>query len=49
AKSLEIALNDFHVKKAIGIDNDIKKITIAKNNLEQKDLPVELIHEDVSS
>ena len=31
-KGVEIALNEFHVKKGIGIDNDIEKINIAKKH-----------------
>ncbi|MBA4452355.1 MAG: SAM-dependent methyltransferase [Nitrosopumilaceae archaeon] len=30
-KGVEMALNEFHVKKAIGIDNNIEKINLAKN------------------
>ena len=31
-KGVEIALNEFHVKKGIGIDNDIEKINLAKKH-----------------
>jgi trans-aconitate methyltransferase len=40
-KGVEMALNEFHVKKAIGIDNNIEKINLAKN------YPGEFICEDI--
>jgi len=35
-KGIEIALNEFHVKKAVGIDNDKPKIGLAKKILDEK-------------
>ena len=46
-KGIEIALKEYHVKKAVGIDNNLDKINHAKNILTQKNLPGELICEDV--
>ena len=37
-KGLEIALEEFGVRKAVGIDNDIKKIEQAKSLLQEKNL-----------
>ena len=37
-RGVEIALEEFRVKKAIGIDIDRKKIDIAKNLLQEKKL-----------
>jgi hypothetical protein len=48
-KGIEIALKEYHVKKAVGIDNDLDKINHAKNILIQKNLPGELICEDVQN
>ena len=30
-RGVDIALNEFHVKKGVGIDNDLEKINLAKN------------------
>jgi len=46
-KGIEIALKEYHVKKAVGIDNNLDKINQAKNILTQKNLPGELICQDV--
>ena len=46
-KGIEIAINEFKVKKAVGIDNNSKKIQNAKENLNQKKIPGDLICEDV--
>jgi len=46
-KGIEIALKEYHVKKAVGIDNNLDKINQAKKNLTQKNLPGELICKDV--
>ncbi len=37
-KGIAIALEEYGVKKAVGIDNDIEKITFAKNLLKEKKL-----------
>jgi hypothetical protein len=31
-KGVDMALQEFHVKKAVGIDNDLEKINVAKNS-----------------
>lgn len=46
AVSIKIALEEFHVKKAVGIDNDVKKIENA-NNLLGKNSQMEVRCEDV--
>lgn len=46
-KGVEIAINDFKVKKAIGIDNNAKKIQDAKKKLEDKGISGELICQDI--
>jgi len=46
-KGIEIALKEYHVKKAVGIDNNQDKINYAKKIIIQKNLPGELICEDV--
>ena len=35
-KGIEIAINEFKVKKAVGIDNNLEKIEMTKKNLESK-------------
>ena len=45
-KGIEIAINEFKVKKAIGIDNDEIKIQHAKKNL-KKNIQGQLICEDI--
>ena len=40
-KGIEIAINEFHVKKGVGIDNDLQKINQAKN------FPGEFLCQDV--
>ena len=45
-KGIEIAINEFKVKKAIGIDNDDIKIQQAKKNL-KKNIQEQLICEDI--
>jgi len=44
---IQIALEEFQVKKAIGIDNDPKKITIANQLLKNKNLKGNLICENI--
>ncbi|MCV0401164.1 MAG: class I SAM-dependent methyltransferase [Nitrosopumilus sp.] len=41
-KGIEIAINEFNVKKAVGIDKNSKKIERAKKNLEGKNIKAEL-------
>ena len=46
-KGLEMAINEFNVKKAIGIDNNSEKIENAKINLERKNIRGEMICKNV--
>lgn len=46
-KGIEIAINEYNVKKAIGIDNNSEKIQLAKKNLEQKNIPGHLICKNI--
>lgn len=46
-KGIEIAVSEFNVKKAVGIDNNSEKIKLAKKNLEQKNIPGELICKNI--
>ncbi|MBT8242681.1 MAG: methyltransferase domain-containing protein [Nitrosopumilus sp.] len=46
-KGLEIAVNEFGVKKAIGIDNNSEKIKQTKEILEEKNVKAELICKDI--
>ena len=46
-KGIEIAINEFNVKKAVGIDNNSKKIQAAKKNLEQKNIQGSLICKNI--
>ena len=46
-KGLEIAVKEFGVKKAIGIDNNSEKIKIANKILEDKNIKAELICQDI--
>lgn len=46
-ESLTIALKDFGVKKAVGIDNNAEKLSIAGKNLEENDIHAELINDDI--
>ena len=46
-KGIEIAINEFKAKRAIGIDNNLKKIEKAKRNLESKDISAELICQNI--
>ncbi len=40
-KGIEIAIKEFQVKKAVGIDNNCKKIENAKKNIEEKQIQAE--------
>ena len=46
-KGIEIAINEFKVKKAIGIDNNFKKIQNAQKNIEEKNINVKMIHQNI--
>ena len=46
-KGIEIAINEFKVKKAIGIDNNLGKIQNAQKNIEGKNIHVKLIHQNI--
>ena len=42
-KGIEIAINEFKVKKAVGIDNNPKKIQLAREALSEKNIPGQLV------
>jgi len=46
-KGLEIAVKEFGVKKAIGIDNNSEKIKLANKSLEDRNIKAELICQDI--
>ncbi|MCV0430588.1 SAM-dependent methyltransferase [Nitrosopumilus sp.] len=46
-KGIEIAINEFHVKKAIGIDNNLEKIQNSKKRLEDKNSKGELVCQNI--
>ncbi len=46
-KGIEIAINEFNVKKAIGIDNNLEKIQNAQKNIEEKNIDVKVIHQNI--
>ena len=46
-KGIEIAINEFKVKKAVGIDNNLEKIEKAKRNLENNNIQAELICQNI--
>ena len=46
-KGIEIAINEFEVKRAVGIDNNCKKIQEAKKKLKYKKNSGELICQDI--
>ena len=46
-KGIEIAINEFKVKKAIGIDNNFKKIQNAQKNIEEKNINAKMIHQNI--
>ena len=46
-KGIEIAINEFKVKKAIGIDNNLEKIQNAQKNIKEKNMDVKLIHQNI--
>ncbi len=46
-KGIEIAINEFKVKKSIGIDNNLEKIQSAQKNIEKKNINAKMIHENI--
>ena len=46
-KGIEIAVNEFKVKKAIGIDNNLEKIQNAQKNIKEKNMDVKLICQNI--
>jgi len=46
-KGVEIAINEFKVKKAIGIDNNLKKIQNAQKNIDEKKINAKVIHQNI--
>ena len=46
-KGIEIAINEFKVKKAVGIDNNLEKIQNAQKNIEEKNMNVKVIHQNI--
>ena len=46
-KGIEIAINEFKVKKAIGIDNNLEKIQNAQKIIEEKSMDVKVIHQNI--
>ena len=48
-KGIELALKEYNVKKAVGIDNNLDKINQAKKILNQSNFSVELICEDIQN
>ena len=46
-KGIEIAISEFKVKKAIGIDNNLEKIQNAQKNMDEKKINAKVIHENI--
>ena len=46
-KGVEIAIKEFKVKKAIGVDNNLEKIQNAQKNIKEKNIDVKLIHQNI--
>ena len=46
-KGIEIAINEFKVKKAIGIDNNLEKIQNAQKTIEEKNMDIKVIHQNI--
>ena len=46
-KGVEIAINEFKVRKAIGIDNNLEKIQNAQKNIRKENINVKMIHENI--
>jgi len=48
-RGIEIAIKEFKVKKAIGIDNNFEKISSAKKNLEEKKIQGKMICQNIEN
>ena len=46
-KGIKIAINEFKVKKAIGIDNNLEKIQNAQKTIEEKSMDIKVIHQNI--
>ncbi len=46
-KGIEIAINEFKVKKAVGIDSSLEKIQNAQKNIKEKNINIKLIHQKI--
>jgi len=46
-RGIEIAIKEFKVKKAVGIDNNFEKITSAKKKLKEKNIQGEIIYQNI--
>ena len=46
-RGLQIAKEEFKVKTATGIDNNIEKIKNAQNSINEKDIDVKIIHQNI--
>ena len=46
-KGVDIAINEFKVKKAIGVDNNLEKIQNAQKKIKEKNIDVKLIHQNI--
>jgi hypothetical protein len=46
-KGIEIAINEFKVRKAVGIDNSLEKIQNAQKNIKEKNNNIKLIHQKI--
>ena len=46
-KGIEIAINEFKVKKAIGIDNNLEKIQNTQKNIDEKKINAKVIHQNI--
>jgi hypothetical protein len=46
-KGVEIEINEFKVKKAIGVDNNLEKIQNAQKKIKEKNIDVKLIHQNI--
>ena len=46
-KGVEIAINEFKVTKAVGVDNNLKKIQSAQKNIGKKNINAKLIHQNI--
>ena len=46
-KGIEIAINEFKVRKAVGIDSSLEKIQNAQKNIKEKNIKIKLIHQKI--